>query len=295
MDRRNDNPPINCRYLKQEDFTDVHGAFLEAFSDYHISFQLTTQQLERHITLNAVNLDHSIGCFAGDRLVGFTLNGFGDWGGKSTIYDAGTGVVPDYRRRGLSEAMFEMVFPMCAERDIEQCLLEVITENERAVKLYEKLGFYTNRTLMLLENASAIRVSDGARDNQVEIRDITQPDWALLQTFWDGDTSWQNSVDAVVRSIDIKTILGAFIDDVCVGYIVFSANMGRVAQMAVSKEHRGQGVGSKLLLAMAERSGDAESYQIINVDDKLTDALTFFSNRGFGELLSQYEMVKPLV
>lgn len=294
MDRRNDNPPVNCRYLKQEDFIDVHGAFLEAFSDYHISFQLTTQQLERHITLNAVNLDHSIGCFAGDRLVGFTLNGFGDWGGKSTIYDAGTGVVPDYRRRGLSEAMFEMVFPMCAERDIEQCLLEVITKNERAVKLYEKLGFYTNRTLVLLENADAIKVHGMAREVPVEIRDITKPNWALLQTFWDGDTSWQNSVDAVERSIDIKTILGAFIDDVCVGYIVFSANMGRVAQMAVSKEHRGQGVGSKLLLGMADRSGDAESYQIINVDENLTDALKFFSNRGFGELLSQYEMVKPL-
>lgn len=294
MDRRNDNPPVNCRYLKQEDFTDVHGAFLEAFSDYHISFQLTTQQLERHITLNAVNLEHSIGCFSGDRLVGFTLNGFGEWRGKSTLYDAGTGVVPDFRRRGLSEAMFNMVFPMCEERGIEQCLLEVITMNENALKLYQKLGFHTTRTLKLLENKGKISVPEKRQANDIEIRDIREPDWDLFKTFWDAETSWQNSAEAITRSFDTKTVLGAFIGDECIGYIVFSANMGRVAQMAVNKEHRGRGAGSILLREMARRSDEAKSYQIINVDENLAEAVQFFSNRGFGELLSQYEMVKPL-
>ena len=101
MDRRNENPPITCRYLKDEDFSKVHETFLEAFSDYLITFQLTREQLERHILLNAVDLNLSVGCFQDERLVGFTLNGFGMWGGKSTIYDAGTGVIPELQKAGI--------------------------------------------------------------------------------------------------------------------------------------------------------------------------------------------------
>jgi ribosomal protein S18 acetylase RimI-like enzyme len=294
MDRRNENPPITCRYLKHEDFSRVHETFLEAFSDYLITFQLTREQLERHILLTAVDLDLSVGCFEGEKMVGFTLNGFGMWGGKSTIYDAGTGVIPDFRRQGLSRAMFDLLFPMCAERNIKQCLLEVITTNDRAVKLYEQLGFYPTRTLMLLECKGPVRAALRENEKDIEIREITQPYWGVFKTFWDGDTSWQNSVEAIERSLDLKTILGAFIGKDCVGYVVFSANLGRVAQMAVSKGHRNQGIGSKLLLAMEAASKDAESLQIINIDDSLTDAVRFLYNRGFGELLSQYEMVKPL-
>lgn len=294
MDRRNENSPITCRFLTEEDFSRVHVCFQEAFSDYLITFQLTREQLKRHILLNAVDLDLSVGCFEGEKMVGFTLNGFGMWGGKSTIYDAGTGVIPDYRRRGLSLKMFELIFPMCAERNLKQCLLEVITNNHQAVKLYEQLGFYPTRTLMLLESKRPIKAALRASEKDIEIREITQPYWGVFKTFWDGDTSWQNSVEAIERSLDLKTILGAFIGNDCVGYIVFSANLGRVAQMAVSKGHRNRGVGSKLLLAMESAAKDAESFQIINIDDSLSDAVQFLYNRGFVELLSQYEMVKPL-
>ena len=294
MDRRNENPQTTCRYLKEEDFSKVHETFLEAFSDYLITFQLTRGQLERHILLNAVDINLSVGCFEGERMVGFTLNGFGMWGGKSTIYDAGTGVIPEFRRRGLSRAMFELMFPMCAERNIKQCLLEVITKNDRAVKLYEQLGFYPNRTLMLLECKGPIKAALRGNEKDIEIREIAQPYWGVFKTFWDGDTSWQNSVEAIERSLELKTILGAFIGRDCVGYIVFSSNLGRVAQLAVSKGHRNRGVGTKLLMAMEDASKGTESMQIINIDDSLTDAVRFLYNRGFYELLSQYEMVKPL-
>jgi len=33
-------------------------------------------------------------CFDGKKPVGLSLNGFGDWEGKPTIYDAGTAVLP---------------------------------------------------------------------------------------------------------------------------------------------------------------------------------------------------------
>lgn len=293
MDRRNENPPIECRYLKKDDFSAIHQTFQEAFSDYLITFQLTPLQLERHILLNAVDLERSVGCFDGDRMVGFTMNGFGYWNDRSTIYDAGTGVVPDFRRRGLSRAMFDLIFPLCERLSIEQCLLEVITQNDKALKLYQDLGFRSTRKLLLLEIKDLLKTRAGITKG-VEIKEILTPDWNLLRTFWDGKTSWQNSAEAIDRSRDVKKILGAFVEGECVGYIIFSTNLGRVAQMAVSKDHRKRGVGSTLLLAVQASARETESIQLVNLDDSLTGAVRFFQNRGFGEILSQYEMVKAL-
>jgi len=293
MDRRHDNPPIDCRFLSETDLPIIHQAFQEAFSDYLITFQLTPAQLERHVALNGVDLNYSVGCFDDDRMVGFTMNGFGEWQEKSTIYDAGTGVVPDYRGRGLSRKMFDLIFPMCEQRGIEQCLLEVITKNEPALKLYRDLGFEPVRNLLLFEIKDLIRTADGVSDG-VEIHEIKTPDWEQLRTFWDGETSWQNSIDAVRRSRDVKKILGAYLGGECVGYIIFSTNLGRIAQMAVSRDHRCRGIGSALLLAVQENGRESDSIQVVNVDDSLTDAVQFFFNRGFQEILNQYEMIKAL-
>ena len=293
MDLRNENSPITCRFLNENDFSSVHNTFLDAFSDYLITFQLTPLQLERHIILNAVDLNRSVGCFQGEKMVAFTMNGFGMWKGKPTIYDAGTGVVPAFRRQGLSRAMFELMFPMCNERGIEQCLLEVITENEKAVKLYEDLGFYPVRKLLLMEAKDLLKTAAG-RAEGLEIREIKTPDWNHLLKFWDGETSWQNSVEAIDRSMDLKTILGAFIGGECVGYVIFSTNLGKIAQLAVNKAYRNRGVGSALLLEIRSLTSEGEALQVINIDDSLTEAVRFFRNRGFCELLSQYEMLKLL-
>lgn len=293
MDLRNENPPVVCRYLDENDFSSVHQTFFEAFSDYLITFQLTPRQLERHIILNAVDLNRSVGCFHDGKMVAFTMNGFGMWNGKPTIYDAGTGVIPAFRRQGLSRRMFELMFPMCEELGIEQCLLEVITGNEKAVKLYENLGFHPTRTLLLLETKNLIKTREIVAGG-LEIREIRSPDWDLFLTFWDGDTSWQNSVEAIERSMDLKKVLGAFIEGECIGYIAFSANLGRIAQLAVSKNYRNRGVGTALLLAVQSGAKEAESLQVINLDESMTEVVRFFENRGFGVLLSQYEMLKPL-
>lgn len=41
-----------------------------------------------------------MGAFDNEELVGFVLNGFRNWYGKTTVYDTGTGVLPKYRRQG---------------------------------------------------------------------------------------------------------------------------------------------------------------------------------------------------
>lgn len=293
MDNRNKTASRDCRFLSEDYFSKLYDAFIEAFADYVVPFALTQTQFRNHINLNAVDLERTVGCIDGDKFAGFSLNGFGEWEGKSTVYDAGTGVVLSRRRQGVSKAMFDLMLPVFERQGIEQFLLEVVTTNTGAINLYEKLGFHAVRELALMQCDGAIN-SSAETPQDVEISEIDAPDWQLLTSFWDGKPSWQNSVDAVNRSRKLKRILGAYADGKCVGYIVFSSKFGRVAQIAVDKEHRNRSVGTALLQAMQTETADGFSLQVINLDKSLATTVDFFRNRGFYERLSQHEMIKPM-
>jgi ribosomal protein S18 acetylase RimI-like enzyme len=282
-----------CCFLGEEHFPQLYATFTEAFSDYVYPFALTESQFSNHLVLNGVDLDRTAGCFVNERLVGFSLNGFGEWDGMPTVYDAGTGVIASYRRRGICESMFEMMLPEFKRDGIRQCLLEVITSNAAAVRLYEKLGFQTRRELALLQCDGDLRVPRPVSQNIV-IKAVDKPDWDLFSTFWDGLPSWQNAPAAIDRSQRNKTVHCAFIDDRCVGYMIYSSQVGRAAQMAVDKNYRHHGVGTALLQVMRADTADGYPMQVINMDKSLPGVMQFFEDHGFYERLSQYEMVLPL-
>jgi ribosomal protein S18 acetylase RimI-like enzyme len=293
MNHRNETHAFECRFLDESYFEILLSKFSAAFSDYALPFELDLVRFRNHINLNAIDLNRSVGCFGGGELIGFSLNGFGLWKGKETVYDAGTGVIPSRRRRGASEAMFDFMIPIFKEARAEQILLEVITHNTPAVSLYKKLGFEISRELMFMEAPAALH--EGTQPNtEIEIRPMTAAEIVPLSILWHAEPSWQNSNEAVARSESIKTILGAFIDRQCAGYIVYSKGLGRIAQFVVDTRYRDKGIGSRLLAEMEKELIPGSKMQVINLDTSLTDTIQFFKNRGFQPVLSQYEMIKPL-
>jgi hypothetical protein len=78
--------------MSSADFDSLYECFLTAFSDYAVDMQMSREQFRQRITRDGVSLTKSAGAFDGERMIGFCINGVGDWQGKSTAYDAGTGV-----------------------------------------------------------------------------------------------------------------------------------------------------------------------------------------------------------
>ena len=293
MTKANETSSHECRFLSEDSFHQLYDTFIEAFSDYVFPFALTVEQFRGHLALNAVDITRSIGCFEGDKLVGFSLNGFGLWNGRSTVYDAGTGVVPRSRRQGASRKMFDTMMPVFERSGIEQFLLEVVTTNTAALHLYEKLGFETTRTLGLLQCDTPVTLKNG-KGNDVKLRELAEPDWTAFLKFWNAEPSWQNSQDAVDRSSDRKRIIAAYAYAECVGYVIFSAGFGRISQIAVSRELSGQGIGRRLLHEVQSMTPQGFSLQIINADMSDAGVSGFFKSLGFYERLSQYEMIRKI-
>lgn len=282
---------IDLRFLRREDFSEVHKTFLEAYSDYIIKFQLTETQLENHIAQNAVRLEESIGAFAEDKMIGVTLNGVGFWEGKETVYDAGTGVIPDFRKNGAGKAMFDFMMPVFKEKGIKQLLLEVISVNDKAVRLYKKLGFEETRRLLFFEqNEDFVE----RRMENLEIREIENPDWSFFEAFRNCKPSWQNSDESIHRMLSAKVVFGAFLHEKLVGYGVVFPRSGTIVQLGVDKNYRRRGIASSILSEIRKRVDGKTKLRFSNVDDSLDGIGEFMQKCGFKEFISQFEMVKTL-
>lgn len=291
MREGNQTLQISYRYLTADDFKSLHETFLEAYSDYFFPVYLTESQLEHHIRQNSVELTKSVGAFAGEKLVGMTLNGFGSWNGVKTVYDAGTGVIPEFRNRGIGRALFEFMTPDFEKEGFRQMLLEVLAENEKATRLYEKLGFAPTRELIFFEQKKPFRFKS---KNVFEIRELAAPDWELFETFADGSPSWQYSRAAIENTRAKKIVLGSFFGEKCVGYAVASRVAGMVSQIAVAPEHRRRGAASQLFTELQKRLEKEKIFRVANVHASIKSAVEFFRKCGFSESFRQIEMIKLL-
>src|SRR5262249_42894746 len=145
-----------------------------------------------------------------------------------------TGIIPAFRHQGVGTAIFDFMTPIFRQDGFEQILLEVISQNKNAIRLYEKLGFERTRRLLYFEQKAPVELKP---DDKFEIREISAPDWELFESFLDGKTSWQNSLESIKRSLR-KVVLGAFFEERCIGYGVVFQNSGIIAQIAVAQDFR---------------------------------------------------------
>jgi len=285
---------ISYRLLNKDDFESLHQTLVQAFSDYSLAINPTIDGLRRMYTIEGVNLDYSVGAFEDGKMVGFTANAIGDWQGILTAYDAGTGVIPAYRRRGISRGMFDFLLPFLRSRQIKQYLLEVITKNEPAVRLYQNLGFQIHRDLLVYKRDKAPELENVSRD--VMTKEIETPDWKQLESFLTYLPSWQNSIDSYNRSAPDETIkkniIGLYLGENLIGYGIVFKNSGNVSQMAVAEEYRHRGFGKILLNALQKQT--EKPLLLSNIDKKARETAAFLESNGFELLTTQYEMLLKL-
>ena len=289
---------LNLHYvfLKEEDFDTVYGTFVKAFSDYQIEMKITKEQFKEMNVRRGLSYELSVGA-VDDRgkMVGLALNGADFWDKKLTAYDMGTGVVPEFRGKGVADGMFDFLIPKLRQSGLKQYLLEVIRSNEKAYNLYKKKGFRETRQFecFTAEVASLNLESTIDAEDGISIKPMEMPEWSLFESFWEWRPSWQNSVDSVKRSQSRKVVLGAFKGSRCVGYGIIYSESGDIPQFAVKETFRRRGVGTLLMKALA-REARRGRLAVVNVDSSSQVTLDFLTDLGFKNFAGQYEMVLEL-
>lgn len=264
---------------------EIYQAFLKAFSDYQVRIDMTFAQFEKMLKRRGFDPNVSVGSFDEDRLVGFILNGCRTWNGKATAYDVGTGVIPQFRKQGITNHMLQTAKQHFSETGVEQYILEVLTSNTAAANIYRKNGFTVQREFLCCQMERGKDRTDPVH----QAEHILDPDWELLGRFWDSPPSWQNSIQSVESVLESFTISVVRKNDCIVGYGIIDKSTGEIPQIAVDKSWRSKGIGSSILANLIEQTG-SDQIKILNIDTRSEAMLHFISTAGFHNTVSQYEM-----
>lgn len=287
---------IFIKNLKPVDLTEMYITFLDAFSDYAIPFKLTKEQFVRKFVQKLkIDFNLSAGAFNYDgAMAGFIFTAVNYYDGKLTAYNGGTGVRPRYRGQQLTSQMYDYLMPLFQKRNIKQCVLEVLTSNDRAIKAYQNIGFEKTRYFKCytLVDADALKVKS-SQPNEMDIIAVRQPNWNTYDKFCDYQPSFLDSSRMISDNLANETIIEARIEDECVGFAIFQPSFGRVSQIAVNSEMRQKGIGSAIVKYIFDASLQ-KKLTIINVNEDAEVTKTFFMKLGFENQIDQYEMILSL-
>ncbi|MGB5295425.1 MAG: GNAT family N-acetyltransferase, partial [Thermoanaerobaculia bacterium] len=244
---------------------------------------------------NAVDWDASVGAFDGDRMVGFTLIGIDEWQGGLGAFDAATGIMSDYRGQGLARAMFEHALPDLKSRGVRSFVLEVLKDNEPAIRAYRKAGFEISRELKCFElRIEDLQVGD-ANPYPVTIRSVDRRVVSGLAECADWPPSWENSFNAIERIPDELVVVGAVDGDRCIGAAAYTPMLNWILTIVVEPSHRRQGVGRALMQGLVESLPEGiEAVRLQNVDGADSGMASFLERVGFEPLVDQYEMTREV-
>lgn len=285
---------MKIKPLKDVPIHTIHKAFKNAFADYTVPFDLTENQLTYMIERRGFNAALSFGAFEKNELIGFTLNGIGEWKGALTAYDTGTGVVQAFRKKGIATLIFDRSLPVLRAYSIKQYLLEVIKTNTHAFRLYKNAGFDVVRELdFYVELKDKIKIHHEGLSKEYSIDVLFEPDWALLKTFWDTEPSWQNSIDSMNRKRDHFKILGIYYHNDVIGYGIVETTTGDIPQIAISREHRRKKLCSVLMERLINES-ESEKIRIINIDAQNKALTQFIRSINMQPGDGQFEMILKL-
>ena len=285
---------IEFSTLERTSLDILHSSFVEAFSDYQVEIDLPLEKLGSMLRRRGYTPELSIGAFEGENLVGFVLNGRRSWNGKPSLYDCGTGVIPAYRKQGITKKAFNEVVSLIQENGIEHYLLEVIKSNTPAVTLYQKQGFHITRNFSCFQidrhNIEKANLPPSPSPVHFESHRIEELDWILLKTFWDSPPSWQNSIESVAAAAGSFDAVVARTGAATLGYGIIEKSSGDIPQLAVHKEHRRRGIAAELLHNLVQHT-ESDQAVLLNVDDACTSMPTFLKTLGFEHFIDQYEML----
>ncbi|MEN3324615.1 GNAT family N-acetyltransferase [Mariniflexile soesokkakense] len=276
---------ITFNTLERTDLNTILDTFNSAFSDYIIPLKFTNESFKNKLENDRINLNFSIGAFENGKLIAFILHGFDIIKGKKTFFNAGTGVVPNKRGYQLTTQLYNYILPKFREENISHIILEVITSNIRAFKIYGTIGFKTNRILHSYKGT----VKKYPQESKYLIKQFEIDDWKKIRSFWDFSPSWQNNIQAINNVTKTHISIGVFENDCLLGYLCFNPKNKLIKQFAVESTKRRNSIASLLFDHMSHNY--FSDFYIINIESSDSATIKFLENYGLSKVFSQYEMI----
>lgn len=276
------------KLFEEENFGALHQSFIEAFSSYKVPFNPSFAAFQSRMKYK-LSLIPELSPLAmkSEKCLGFLLQTQGKYEGKQTIYNGGTGVVPAMRGQNLTLKLFDFITPTLSSSDANRMLLEVITTNDAAIKVYDKLGFQYTKTFRCYKRKNE-KVEFSSSKNTQFLK-VKKPNFQVYNEFADFNPSFIDHQNHLVHNIENEIVLEAVLDNTVVGYSIFQPLLGRISQLGIHRNFRGQGIG-RGLINQVQFLSPGKDISLINVPDTYQPMHDFLISLGFQNEVNQYEM-----
>jgi ribosomal protein S18 acetylase RimI-like enzyme len=200
----------------------------------------------------------------------------------------GFGIVPEFRGSGASKILATQMVQVARDSGLTTLQLEALTQNSRAIKLYEKVGFTSRRRLFGLTLATDA-LPDATSDGISLQATTTTPD-ALLP--------WLPNVDKQYWGRELPTLLTLLTEAIIargpdgqINGLLLQRFDGKIRIFATVLQSRLTNVDLAVLLRQA--AANVTEIEVYNEPDD-QPLLARYRDLGFNEFFSQYEMVLTL-
>jgi ribosomal protein S18 acetylase RimI-like enzyme len=205
-------PLVNLRTPNKDDLSALARAFQFSFSDYFVPMNMDEAHLREFIYVNDIDLGLSFLVETpSGQPVGQALSGRrGELG-----WIGGVGLHPEYRGKGIARDLVKGQLKAFRDAGVQEVTLEVLSQNDRAKKLYDGMGFETVRDLQYFRHMRPEPdLSTGTEDLHFEEAPVEQ-----VFEMYTPDHPWQTMKESLAKSTDLKAFLsfkaeeGSFSED----------------------------------------------------------------------------------
>jgi len=189
--------------------------------------------------------------------------------------------------------MMEFIFPLLKQKKCSKIILHVLEQNVPAINCYSKIGFkFSRKELCFRLNMADFR-ENRSRNNNISIKESEIKFVENFEHFWEWEPMWDDLIFSVKRISDVVEVLVAFVENTCVGYIIFYPNFMQIMQLCVHKDFRRQGIATTLIRAVFDKYPKLPGVNYMGVPEQ-SSTVKFLEYLGFQVFLTQLEMSMEL-
>lgn len=269
---------MEIRSLQDVDIAELVDCFLRSFEGYWVTLPTDVTYWQARFTDSGADFVLSRGVFDGDALMGFVIHCVADEDGHRVAYNTGTGILPACRGQGWVDRLVGDALPALRQAGVDLYRLEVIDQNTRAIRAYERIGLRIRRRLKCYAGPLPDRSPDGIRLDEQPVSWCVDPSRAT------GPYAWDMSAQTLLRAGDryrgyVVYRAGAASP---VGHFVIDVEKAHVAQLeAPTGDWEGLFAGIQQLVP---------TVKINNIDDGRVDLIRWLDEAGVPHVIDQYEM-----
>jgi ribosomal protein S18 acetylase RimI-like enzyme len=264
----------NALGYTHEQLAEMHNA---SFSGYFFPMNITAEQSAGFWQVYQINAAYCV--VMHDEQDRFGMARMGARGLRG--WCGGFGIVPEFRGTGASKLLAAQMVQAARESGLTTLQLEALTQNVKAIKLYEGVGFVATRRLVIAQAASkALRAAASALQVQAV------PLNALMPRLYEGQRPDWEREPASIQTLRAEAVAAPGADGQLNG-LIFRRSGDNIQMLAAVLQSDLSNADFAALLC--EAAGDATWVQLFNEPE---DSLLLARCRdlGFAETVSQYEM-----